>query len=307
MRIVFMGTPNFALTALKSIADNGHDVALVVSQPDKPSGRGYALTPSPVKQYALENNIPVITPLTLKDEEVQKQLEQVKADVFIVAAYGRILPESVLNIPPLGCVNIHASLLPALRGAAPINRAVMEGHTLGGITIMYMEKGLDTGDIILQKAIPIPENMTAGEYHDIMAELGGEMINEYLSLAALGKPKGIPQQEDKATYAQKIDKKEAFEDFSRTAEETHNRIRGLSPYPAAYALFGGKRIKLLASFVSKGSGKAGEVLSTDNGIEIACKTGSVTVTLLQPEGKSKMDYASFLRGNSLNKGDLFNV
>lgn len=306
MRIVFMGTPEFALTALKAICENGHDVALVVSQPDKPSGRGYALTPSPVKKYALEKGIDVVTPATMRSAEAEEMLRAVNADVFVVAAYGKILPSNILNIPPKGCICIHASLLPALRGAAPINRAVMEGHTQGGITIMYMDEGIDTGDIILQRAIPIPEDMTAGEYHDKMAVLGGELINEFLSVAEKGEYPRMKQPENGATYASKIDKKEAYEDFSLSARAVHNRIRGLCPYPGAYAFFNKKRIKMLSSFVSDGCGAPGTVLSTDKGIEIACGEGSVVITQLQPEGKGKMDYASFLRGNTISKGDIFN-
>ena len=307
MRIVFMGTPDFALTALEAIYQAGHDIALVVSQPDKPSGRGYVLTPSPVKKFALEKGIEVITPKTMRDEETANILRSVNADVFVVAAFGKILPQNILDIPPHGSICIHASLLPALRGAAPINRAVMEGHTEGGITIMYMDAGIDTGDIILQRSIPITENMTAGEYHDEMARLGGELILEYLSLASEGKATRTPQTEEGSSYAAKIDKKEAYEDFSRSAKQTHDRIRGLAPYPGAYAVLNGKRIKFLGSFVSNGTGAPGTVISTENGIEIACKEGSVTITHLQPEGKGKMDYASFLRGNSVKKGDIFNV
>lgn len=307
MRIVFMGTPDFALTALEAIYQAGHDIALVVSQPDKPSGRGYVLTPSPVKKFALEKDIEVITPKTMRDEETEKILRSVNADVFVVAAFGKILPQNILDIPPHGSICIHASLLPALRGAAPINRAVMEGHTEGGITIMYMDAGIDTGDIILQRSIPITENMTAGEYHDEMARLGGELILEYLSLASEGKATRTPQTEEGSSYAAKIDKKEAYEDFSRTAKQTHDRIRGLAPYPGAYAVLNGKRIKFLQSVLTNGTGVPGTVLSTENGIEIACKEGSVTITHLQPEGKGKMDYASFLRGNSVKKGDIFNV
>ncbi|MBO5403185.1 MAG: methionyl-tRNA formyltransferase [Clostridia bacterium] len=307
MRVVFMGTPEFALTSLKAIYDAGHDIALVVSQPDKPSGRGYALTPSPVKKFALEKGIEVVTPASMRTEEADRLLRSVNADVFVVAAFGKILPQNILDIPPHGCICVHASLLPALRGAAPINRAVMEGHDKGGITIMYMDAGIDTGDIILQRAIPIPEDMTAGEYHDKMAVLGGELITEYLSLAEKGLVTRTPQTEDGASYANKIDKKEAYEDFSRSARETHNRIRGLAPYPAAYALLNGKRIKLFASSVSDGCGAPGTVLSTEKGIEIACGEGSVIITALQPEGKGKMDAQSFLRGNSVKKGDIFNV
>jgi methionyl-tRNA formyltransferase len=172
---------------------------------------------------------------------------------------------------------------------------------------MYMDAGIDTGDIILQRSIPITENMTAGEYHDEMARLGGELILEYLSLASEGKATRTPQTEEGSSYAAKIDKKEAYEDFSRTAKQTHDRIRGLAPYPGAYAVLNGKRIKFLQSVLTNGTGVPGTVLSTENGIEIACKEGSVTITHLQPEGKGKMDYASFLRGNSVKKGDIFNV
>lgn len=305
MRLVFMGTPDFALTALRAICEAGHDVALVVSQPDKPRGRGYLLTPSPVKKYAVDNGIEVITPATLRDGAAAGKLKSVGADVFIVAAYGKILPPDILSIPPLGCVNIHASLLPAHRGAAPINRAVIEGDTVGGITVMYMDAGMDTGDIIAQRSIPIPPDMTAGEYHDSLAELGGEMITEYLSAAEKGPVPRTPQPSEGVTYSPKIDKTETRADFTRSGAEVCNLIRGLSPYPAAYTVFRGKRIKLLRAHPGTGSGKPGTVISLSDGIEIACGTGSAVVTSLQPEGKGVTDYASYLRGNACKTGDLF--
>lgn len=307
MKIVFMGTPEFAQVALRALVEDGQEVALVLTQPDKPKGRGYTMTPSEVKSYALKQGLRVETPTTLRSEEAETLLKSVGADLFIVAAYGKLLPENILRIPPLGCVCIHASLLPAWRGAAPLQRAVMNGDKVGGVTMMYMDKGLDTGDIILQKSIEIPEDMTAGEYHDKMAALGAEGLIEFLRLAEAGTFPRIKQEGD-FSYAEKITKEDQYVSFEETAAQTHNRIRGLAPVPSAYCMLNGKRVKLHASHVSYGKGEPGTVLSAGkSGIEIACAEGSVIVTVLQPEGKGKMDAASFLNGLKNKEGLRFNV
>lgn len=238
MRIVFMGTPAFAAEALRALCeDGGHDVALVVTNPDKPSGRGHKLTPPPVKDYALSRGIEVFQPLTLRDESARETLRAVGADVFIVAAYGKLLPPEILALPPLGCVNIHASLLPRWRGAAPINRAVMAGDAVGGVTVMYMAEGLDTGDMILKKELPIPPQMTAGEYHDRLAVLGGEAINEYLALAASGTVPREKQDDASATYAAKLTDDDRRLDFAAAAQG------GLQPHPRPLAV--ARRVLLL--------------------------------------------------------------
>lgn len=304
MKIVFMGTPDFACEALKAIKEHGDDIALVLTRADKPKGRGYVMTPSPVKQLAMSYGIEVLTPKTLRDDEICKTLADVKADVFIVAAYGRILPKEVLDMPKYGCINIHASLLPAWRGAAPINRAVIGGDTVGGVTIMYMDEGIDTGDMILQKKVAIDPEMNAGEYHDILAHLGGEAICEYLDMLKDDKVTRIKQPECGVSYAQKIEKSESLIDFSQSAKDIHNLIRGLAPAPCAYAVLHGRRVKIRKSHIGTLCGTAGSVLDIDNGgITVACGDGSIVVEILQPEGKNSMTASEFLRGNRLNIGE----
>lgn len=306
MRIVFMGTPEFAQVALRALVEDGQEIALVLTQPDKPKGRGYTLTPSEVKAYALEQGLRVETLNTLRTPEAEELLRSVDADLFVVAAYGKILPENILQIPPLGCICIHASLLPAWRGAAPIQRAIMNGDKVGGVTMMYMDAGIDTGDIILQKSIEISDDMTAGQYHDEMAKVGAEAALEFLRLAKQGEFPRVKQSGD-FCYAEKITKEDQYVSFEETAMQTHNRIRGLAPVPSAFAFLGGKRVKLHAAYVSNGKGVPGEVLRADkNGIEVACAEGSVVITALQPEGKGKMDAASFVNGLKDKEGLRFN-
>ena len=296
-KIVYMGTPDFAVEPLKRICEDGHEVSLVVTQPDKQRGRGMAFTPTPVKAFALEKGIRVFQPQSLRDEEAQRIIKDENADYIIVAAYGKILPIEVLNAAKHGCVNIHASLLPRHRGAAPINRAIMEGDTLGGVTVMHMAEGLDTGDMILCKEMPIPDDMTAGMYHDALSVLGAEAISEFLAEENHSR---TVQDDSLATYAAKIEKAETEIDFSLPSEKVYNKIRGLSPYPCAFAVINGRRFKLISAVRGNGSGVAGSVISADkSGIEIACGTGSVVVTVLQPEGKRAMTAAEFLVGNKL--------
>lgn len=299
MRIVFMGTPTFAVSALRTLAEDGQEIALVLTQPDKPKGRGHASTPSEVKQYASAQGLRVETPATLRSPEAQQLLREVNADLFVVAAYGKILPKAVLEMPKYGCVNVHASLLPAWRGAAPIQRAVMAGDTVGGVTMMYMDEGLDTGDIILQRSMDIPSDMTAGEYHDALCELSAEALRHFLRLAENG---SIPRQKQPAsfTYAAKIEKEETYVSFRETAKQTVNRIRGLEPFPCAFALLNGKRIKLHQACIEQESGVYGEpgtlLSAKQDGITVACADGCVRLLSLQPEGKGRMDAFSFANG-----------
>lgn len=296
-KIVYMGTPDFAVEPLKRICEDGHEVSLVVTQPDKQRGRGMAFTPTPVKAFAMEKGIRVFQPQSLRDEEAQRIIKDENADYIIVAAYGKILPIEVLNAAKHGCVNIHASLLPRHRGAAPINRAIMEGDTLGGVTVMYMAEGLDTGDMILRKEMAIPDDMTAGAYHDALSVLGSEAISQFLAEENHSR---IVQDDSFATYAAKIEKAETEIDFSLPADKVYNKIRGLSPYPCAFAVINGRRFKLISALRGSGKGEAGSVISADkSGIEIACGTGSVIITVLQPEGKRSMTVAEFLVGNKL--------
>lgn len=296
-RIVYFGTPDFAVAPLARICDDGHDVCLVVTQPDKPRGRGMSLAPTPVKAFAAGRGLEVYQPQSLRDAEAQAAIADKTADYIVVAAYGKILPPPVLAAAKYGCVNIHASLLPRHRGAAPINRAIMEGDEVGGVTLMYMAEGLDTGDIILQKKIPIPKDMTAGEYHDALSALGADAVSEFLAEENASR---TAQDDSLATYAAKIEKGETEVDFSLPSETVYNKIRGLSPYPAAFAVINGRRIKLIGARLGKGGGSPGAVIRADkSGIEIACGSGSVVVTALQPEGKRAMTAAEFLAGNRL--------
>lgn len=307
MRIVFMGTPDFAVASLEALYESGQDVALVVTQPDRPKGRGYNLTPSPVKQYALSKGTEVISPARLKDEEVIEKLKAVNADLFIVTAYGRILPGNILDIPALGCVNIHASLLPEWRGAAPINRAIMNGDKVGGVTVMFMADGIDTGDTILRREIEIKDDWCAGEYHDALAEISKDALKEFIRLAETGNIPRTEQDHDKATHAAKIGNEDAYLTFEESAEDTRNRIRGLSPFPGSFFFLNGKRIKVRNAVISDGKGEVGTVLSTDKGgIEIACAEGSVIVTKLCPEGKGVCDAESYLRGHKIETGTKVN-
>lgn len=296
-RIVFMGTPDFALPPLKRILEDGHRVTLVVTQTDKPKNRGMALSPSPVKAFALERGLKVFQPQSLRDAEAQRIIGDENADYIVVAAYGKILPAEVLSAPRLGCINIHASLLPRHRGAAPVNRAVMAGDKVGGVTVMYMDEGLDTGDIALQKETPIPDDMTAGEYGDALSGLGAQAISEFLASESHARTK---QDGALASYAAKIEKAETAVDFSRPGAEVCNKIRGLSPSPCAYALINGARFKLVRALCGCGRGKPGSVLAADkSGIEIACGEGSVVITRLQPEGRRAMSAAEFLAGHRI--------
>lgn len=307
MRIVFMGTPDFAVSSLEALYESGHEIALVVTQPDRPKGRGYTLTPSPVKQFALDKGINVISPATLKDEEVIKTLEDVNADLFIVTAYGRILSKRILDMPKLGCVNVHASLLPAWRGAAPINRAIMNGDKVGGITLMFMDEGLDTGDMIITREIEIKDDWTAEDYHDALAELSKGALDELLALAESGSIPRTAQNGELATYAAKVGNDDAFITFAESATATKNRIHGLSPFPGAFFFLNGKRFKVRKATVGDGKGEIGTVISTDKGgIEIACADGSVIITRLCPEGKGVCDAESYLRGNRIEIGTKVN-
>ncbi len=307
MKIVFMGTPDFAVASLEALYESGHEIALVVTQPDRPKGRGYNLTPSAVKKYALERGMEVISPASLKDDGVKEKLKSVDADLFIVTAYGRILSKEILDMPKLGCFNVHASLLPKWRGAAPINRAIMAGDKLGGVTIMKMDVGLDTGDMVVTKEIEIKDDWTAEEYHDALAECGKIALKEFLELVEGGNIPATKQNDADATYAAKIGNDDAYITFKETAEETRNRIRGLSPFPGAFFFMNGKRFKVRYAIASDGTGEAGSVISTDKGgIEIACKDGSVIITRICPEGKGVCDAESYLRGNKIEIGTKVN-
>jgi methionyl-tRNA formyltransferase len=291
MRLVFMGTPSFSVPALEALVAAGHEIAAVYTQPPRPAGRGQALRPSDVHRRAETLGLPVRHPQSLRDPEAQADFAALEADAAVVVAYGLILPQAVLDAPHGGCLNIHASLLPRWRGAAPIHRAVMAGDAETGVCIMRMEAGLDTGPVLLREAIPIGPADTTGDLHDRLADLGARMVAE--ALERLPELVPVPQPEDGVTYAAKIDKAEARIDWRGPAEEVARQIRGLSPFPGAWCLAGEERVKLLRGMAVAGIGAPGQVLE---GLTIACGSGAVAVTEVQREGKRAMPVAQALLG-----------
>ena len=308
MRILFMGTPDFALFSLRALVEAGEDVVGVVTQPDKPKGRGYTLTPPPVKVYAEEKGLPVYQPRTLRDEEFADLLRQIDPEVIVVVAFGKILPANVLDYPKYGCVNVHGSLLPAYRGAAPMQRAIIDGCAETGITTMFMDVGLDTGDMLLKKSVAIDLHDTFETVHDKLGECGAELLLRTLVL--LEKGEILPEKQDDAlaTYAAKIEKEDCLLDFSRTAKEVHDRIRGLSPIPLSFTHTpDGRLLKIVASEPAEGGGRPGEVISLKNGrITVACGEGAIALLSVLPEGKKKMSSADFINGRRISVGDILN-
>lgn len=305
MRIVFMGTPDFAAAILKRLIDTGRNVVGVFSQPDKPVGRKQVVMPTATKALAMEHNIPVFQPAKLRDGEALKIMQELKPDLTVVAAYGKILPKDILDVPVLGNVNVHGSLLPKYRGSAPIQWSVINGDKLTGITTMYMAEGMDTGDMIMKFELPIGEDETAGELFDRMAELGAESIEKTLELFDKGEVKAEPQNEEEATYAPMLKKEMGEIDFGKTAEEIHNLVRGLNPWPTAYTFLEGKSIKIHEAKSAEGfSGEEGTLLDEKRFV-VGTKNGAVEFITVQPEGKNKMSGADFIRGRRLLKGTAF--
>lgn len=308
MKIAFAGTPDFAASALKAILDAGFHVPLVLTQPDRPAGRGMQLQPSPVKQLALAHNIPVDQPEKLRTAEQQATLTTCGADVLVVAAYGLILPQVVLDLPRLGCLNIHASLLPRWRGAAPIHRAIEAGDTETGITIMQMEAGLDTGPMLQKRALPILATDTTASLHDKLAVLGGEMIVATLRQLALGALPATPQPAEGITYAHKIDKREALLDFRLSAETLARKLRAFFPFPGGAAHINGHIVKLWAGEAMDGNAPPGSVIRVDAaGVDVGCGSGLLRLTRLQKPGGKQLAAADFLRGFTIAPGDHFTL
>ncbi|HCA05437.1 MAG TPA: methionyl-tRNA formyltransferase [Ruminococcaceae bacterium] len=304
MKIVYMGTPDFAVPALKRLATGEkHAVAAVFTQPDKPVGRKQILTPPDVKVCAQELNIPVFQPKSMKTDEAFNQLVKLCPDVIVVAAYGQILPKRVLDLPEFGCVNIHGSLLPKYRGAAPIQQAVLNGDKVTGVTTMLMDVGLDTGDILMKSETEIGENETSEQLFDRLSVLGGELIEETLDALEKGMITPQKQDESKATHTSKIDKSLCPVSFEKTAREVHNQIRGLYSWPVATVRIHEKTVKIHKARLCNGSGKPGEILSVKPLI-IACSQGAVELLELQPEGKKKMTAEAFAAGHRLEKGEI---
>ncbi|MEL7152600.1 MAG: methionyl-tRNA formyltransferase [Pseudomonadota bacterium] len=298
MRLIFMGTPEFSVPVLDALVEAGHDIACVYCQPPRPAGRGKKDRPSPVQARAEVLNLPVRQPVSLRNTEAQAAFLGLKADAAIVVAYGLILPQAVLDAPRLGCLNIHASLLPRWRGAAPIHRAIMAGDTETGVCIMQMEAGLDTGPVLLREATPIGPAETTADLHDRLSKMGARLVVEALEKIETVTPE--PQPEVGVTYAQKIDKGEAQIDWSKPADEVDRLIRGLSPFPGAWFEQGGGRVKALGSVIGDGAGNPGTVVSDQ--LDIACGTGAVRLTRLQRAGKGAQDAQEFLRGFPLPPG-----
>ena len=300
MRLIFMGTPDFSVPVLDALVLAGHEIAAVYCQPPRPAGRGKKDRPSPVQQRAEALGLLVRHPVSLKTAEAQAEFAALGADVAVVVAYGLILPQAVLDAPKSGCLNIHASLLPRWRGAAPIHRAIMAGDVETGVCIMQMEAGLDTGPVLLRAATPIRTTETTIELHDRLSAMGAELIVEALRHLPDLQPE--PQPEEGVTYASKLDKAEARIDWSRPATEVDRQIRGLSPFPGAWFDLGGTRVKVLASKLADGEGAAGEVL--DDTLRVGCGEGAVQLIRLQRAGKAAQDAQTFQRGAQIAAGTV---
>ena len=302
LKLAYMGTPDFAVPSLAALVEAGHEVAAVYSQPPRRAGRGQKERPSPVHAWAEEHGLPVRTPRTLRDEGAQAEFAALGLDAAIVAAYGLILPRPVLEAPRLGCINVHASLLPRWRGAAPIQRAILAGDTETGISIMMMEEGLDTGPVLRMESLPIGPETTAGELHDALAALGGCMIAPVLADFEAGHIVPEPQDDAGTTYAKKIEKPEARIDWSEEASLVARRIHAFAPWPGAWFTLGGERVKALAARIEPADGALGEVL--DDTLRVACGSSAVRLLRLQREGKKPAAAADFLRGRSVATGTI---
>ena len=302
MRIVFMGTPDFAVPSLQALIDAGHDVCAVYTQPDKPQGRKQILTAPPVKTLALEHDIPVFQPNTLKNEDEQACLRELAPEVIIVVAYGKLLPKAVLDIPPHGCINVHGSLLPRWRGAAPIQWAVIAGDEMAGVTTMQMAEGLDTGDMLLTYETKVGEKETAGELFDRLAQSGAELLTQ--TLVKLDEITPRPQDDAQSCYAHMLDKQMAVIDWSKSAHEIDCLIRGLNPWPIALTTLSGERLKVFAAEKANGNGEPGTVLEANpkKGLTVACGEGALKLTEIQLVGGKRMKATDFLRGHSLEVG-----
>lgn len=306
MKIVFAGTPGFAARALFALIDAGHQIVLVLTQPDRPAGRGMKLQPSAVKQLALAHDLPVYQPDRLRDPSSHGPIRDAAPEVIVVAAYGLILPQAVLDIPPRGCLNIHASLLPRWRGAAPIQRAIEAGDPVTGITIMRMEAGLDTGPMLLSEPVHIAPDDTAGSLHDRLADVGGRSI--VTTLAQFDQLTEVTQPTEGVTYARKVEKAESIVDWRRTATEIDRQIRAFNPMPGAVAVLHGAPIKIWRSAVVTGQGRPGQILSTGMaGIDVACDTGALRLFELQRAGGRRLPAAEFLAGFPLAADACFDI
>lgn len=304
-----MGTPDFALFSLKALYESGEEIAAVITQPDKPTGRGYVLTPPPVKRWALENNIPVYQPKTLRDEEFASLLAEIDPELIVVVAFGKILPENVLKYPKHGCINVHGSLLPEYRGAAPMQRAIIDGKKITGITTMYMDVGLDTGDMLHKTEVAILPNDNFEDIHDRLGAVGAETLLKTVEAIKNGTLSPEKQDDSLANYAAKIEKSDCLINFSKDANTVHNLIRGLSPIPLSFTHTpDGKLLKVVKAEVvdpdCENNAEAGTVIKTDDAITVACGKGKINLLTVVPEGKKRMSSSDFIRGRKINVGDI---
>jgi methionyl-tRNA formyltransferase len=304
MKIVFMGTPDFAVPCLRRLLDDGQEVIGVYTQPDKPKGRGHKLAPSPVKEEALLRGIPVFQPRSMRTGEAAEQLRGLNPELLVVVAYGKILPQEILDIPPYGCINVHASLLPKYRGAGPIQWSILRGESETGVTTMQMDAGIDTGDMLLSRATPIGENETAEELSARLSALGADLLAETLIQLEAGQLHPQKQDEAAATHAPMLDKGLSKLDFARPAVQLHNQIRGLSPWPGAECLYQKKRLKIYRSEIvhTNTVGQPGEILAGKDFV-VACGEGALRLVEVQYEGSKRMPGADFLRGRRPNPGE----
>ena len=306
--IMFMGTPEISSTCLKRLIDDGHGICAVITREDKPRGRGNVMTPTPVKTLALENNIPVHTPATLRDEAFATLLDSYKPEIIVVVAYGKILPLNVIEYPKYGCINLHVSLLPKYRGAAPMQRAIMDGESETGVTVMHMAEGLDTGDIISVEKFPILPEDDFEAIHDRSAEVGGVLLSRTINEIYNGTAERIKQDDSLACYAKKVEKEDCKIDFTLPASRLDCIIRGVTPIPGAFAYLNGKMLKINKSRPVSGKGQPGQVIDiSDKGegyVTVACGEGALKITTLIPEGKGKMTAGDFVRGRKINLGDI---
>lgn len=305
MRVVFMGTPDFAVPSLKRLEEDGHTIALVVTQADKPKGRGRMLAPPPVKEYALTKDWPVFQPTRMKAKETLQTIRDARPDVIVVVAFGRILPPSILSLPRYGCINVHGSLLPHYRGAAPIQWAVLNGDHEAGVTTMQMNEGLDTGDMLLTSVRALQDDTTAGELFDLLCEDGAELLSQTLLALEAGTLHPIPQDDTQASYAPMLDKSMSRIDWNKSAWGVHNQVRGLNPWPSASTLYHGKTLKVHASHVGDATDAATGTVISVSPLQIACGDGkAIALDEVQIEGSKRMAASDFLRGHPLQIGDL---
>ena len=309
MNIVFMGTPDFALPTLKQLHESTHNVQLVVTQPDRPKGRGRESTPPPVKQFAVENGLPILQPEKSTNPKVVQTLSELNADIFIVVAFGQILKENLLALPRHFCMNLHSSLLPKYRGAAPINWAIINGESETGVTTMKMDAGLDTGDILLTDKVPIHFEEDAQSLHDTLATKGASLVLETLRQLEARTLKPLSQNSSLSSYAPKLKKEDGLIYWDNPALTIHNRVRGLTPWPGAFSYLGSKRLSIRKTEITVGepSDIPGDIIRTsDRGIEVGTRDGRIIITELQPEGKKRMSTKSFLAGHKIVSGTKFN-